>query len=146
MLLSRREFDLPIRDYPGRFDRAGPAVLQHFPLARRWSNTLYMTAMKSSLLLTILLCTLTATVATSDPSESRVEMVKSKDKNVLVLKMDKKFIGANIEVLTATRDCVICQKATGRRTNINLRRVEAGSYTVKIEKDELIKEFQFKKE
>ena len=101
--------------------------------------------MKYSILFSALLMTLTFSVASPAHPDSLVEVIKTNDKNLLVLELDKKFMGAYVEVVSANGECMIFQKARGRRMNIVLSHADPGTYTVNIEMNGAIEKFQFVK-
>jgi len=101
--------------------------------------------MKYSLLFSSLLMSLTLSVASPAHPVPLAEVIKTNDKNLFVLNLDKKFMGAHVEVVAANGECVIFQKARGRRMNIVLSHADPGTYTVNIEMNGAIERLEFVK-
>ena len=101
--------------------------------------------MKYSILFSVALMALTSTAASPNLPDTPVEVIVTKDKNLFVLKIDKKFMGAHVEVVSANGECMICQKVRGSKMNIVLSHADPGTYTVNIEMNGTIEKFQFVK-
>lgn len=81
-----------------------------------------------------------AAVMSGDPVS-----VSAKDKNLFVVKTDRKFRGANIEIFSSNGERVTVQQMTGKKVVIYFGDVEQGVYTIRVSKGETVKEFQFEK-
>jgi len=75
-----------------------------------------------------------APMAIRGPVETAILVTTTAHKNILVFKVNKKFIGAHMEVL----DCITCQKLIRRKTIINLGDALPGTYIIRIQKDGII--------
>lgn len=69
----------------------------------------------------------------------------SKEKNLFVVKADRKFKGANIVIFSSTGERITSQTMEGRKMVIDFGDVKEGIYTIRISKGSQIKEFQFEK-
>ena len=78
-------------------------------------------------------------------SEIAVREPSSRHKNLFVFKTDKKFMGAKVEVLSSNGDVVTSQMLKKRKMIIDFCDVKHGAYTIRITKDNEIKEYQYEK-
>ena len=81
-----------------------------------------------------------AAVMSGDPVS-----VSAKDKNLFVVKTDRKFRGASIEILSSGGERVTVQQMTGKKMVIDFGDVEQGLYIIRVSKGNTVKEFQFEK-
>jgi hypothetical protein len=65
--------------------------------------------------------------------------------NFFVVKADRKFKGANIEILSSKGDLVTTQVMEGRKMIIDFGDMQEGSYTIRISKGDKVREFQYEK-
>ena len=79
-----------------------------------------------------------APMAIRGPVETVILVTTTAHKNILVFKVNKKFIGAHMEVLSVNGDCITCQKLIRRKTIINLGDALPGTYIIRIQKDGII--------
>jgi hypothetical protein len=66
-------------------------------------------------------------------------------KNLFVFKTDKKFLGAKIEILSATGSVITSQNLERRKIVIDFGDVGYGTYTIRVSKGNQTKEFLFVK-
>ena len=66
-------------------------------------------------------------------------------KNLFVYKTDKKFLGAKIEILSATGSVITSQNLERRKIVIDFGDVGYGTYTIRVSKGSDTKEFLFVK-
>jgi hypothetical protein len=71
--------------------------------------------------------------------------IKSKRPNLFVLKVDKEFDGAMVEVHYANGDLVTSQKLEKRKLIIDFCDTRFGQYTISVVKGDKKKEFQYVK-
>lgn len=79
------------------------------------------------------------------PNNEGVSAIKSKHNSLLVLKTDRKFIGATVEVVSSRGSVITSQKLEKRKLFIDFRDVDQGSYTVRITKGNRVKEINYLK-
>jgi cell division protein FtsB len=79
--------------------------------------------------------------AGTDPNDIK----EVKEKNLFVLKANKKLLGANIEVLHSNGEVVTAQILTKRKMIIDFSDVKKGEYTIRITKGKQQEEFQYSK-
>ena len=68
-----------------------------------------------------------------------------KEKDVFVVKTEKKFIGAKVQVFNASGELLATQTLKKRKVVIDFGDVKTGSYTIRLSKDKKTKEFHFEK-
>lgn len=73
------------------------------------------------------------------------EYEKEKQKNLFVMKADKKFRGAKVEVLSATGNVITSGSLEKRKVVIDFNAVKFGTYTIRVSKGDETKEFHFVK-
>jgi hypothetical protein len=81
-----------------------------------------------------------AAVRSGDPVS-----VSTKDDNLFVVKTDRKFKGAHIEILFSNGDFVTAQKMDGRKIIIDFGDMKEGSYIIRVSKGDQVKQFQYEK-
>jgi hypothetical protein len=69
----------------------------------------------------------------------------SKDKSLFVLKADKKFVGARVEIIQPNGSIIAEQILQKRKMIIDFDDVKSGSYTIRLVKGEKIQEFTYDK-
>lgn len=69
----------------------------------------------------------------------------TKDKSLFVLKADKKFIGAKVEILHPNGNVIAEQILQKRKMIIDFDDVKSGSYTIRLVKGNAQKEYTFDK-
>lgn len=79
--------------------------------------------------------------AGSDP----VEIVPGKQKDVFVIKADKTFVGAKIEIFFSNGDVVTRQVLKKRKLVVDFSHVKTGEYVIRVSKDGLTEEFEYRK-
>ena len=63
----------------------------------------------------------------------------------VMLKMNREFIGGEVQVFSSTRTLLISQKMTKRKVSIDFSGVRVGEYTVRIRKGTQQQEYYFLK-
>lgn len=74
-----------------------------------------------------------------------VTSVASKHKNLFVLKADKEFMGATVEVFYSNGDLVSSQKLENRKMIIDFCDTKSGAYTICVVKGDKKQEFNYEK-
>ena len=74
-----------------------------------------------------------------------VVMVPSKHKNLFVLKADRKFIGAKVEIVQLNGDVLSRQMLNRRKMIIDFGDVAEGSYVIRVSKNGRVEEFHYDK-
>ncbi len=74
-----------------------------------------------------------------------VRPVTSKHKNLFVLKADKQYVGAIVEVFYSNGDLISSQKMEKRKMIIDFRDAKFGTYTIRVVKDNKRQEFYYEK-
>jgi hypothetical protein len=69
----------------------------------------------------------------------------SKDKSLFVLKTDRKFIGARVEIIQPNGSIIAEQILQKRKMIIDFDDVKSGSYTIRLVKGDKKQEFTFDK-
>ena len=66
-------------------------------------------------------------------------------KNLFVFKTEKKFLGAKVEILSASGEVITSQSLERRKVVIDFADVGLGTYTIRVSKGQETKEFLFVK-
>ena len=74
-----------------------------------------------------------------------VDTTSSTHSSRLVLKMDKDFIGGEVQILNANSSLIISEKMRKRKMSIDFSAAMAGEYVVRVMKGTQQKEFYFLK-
>lgn len=69
----------------------------------------------------------------------------SRNKNLFVFRADRKFVGAQVEVLYANGEVLTSQTLKKRRMLIDFSAVKYGSYTIRVKKGNDVQEFTYEK-
>ncbi|MBS1486594.1 MAG: hypothetical protein JST43_03325 [Bacteroidetes bacterium] len=101
--------------------------------------------MKIIAALVICLNLLTCAVATWASSPHKSVRILSAKENLFVMKVDKEWQNAHVEVLAVNGDCVTCQLLTRSKLVINFQDVKQGLYTIRVTKGDQAEEFHFTK-
>ncbi len=96
------------------------------------------------IILTIALLVIVLSVTASAKSEG-ISAVKSKHSSLFVLKTDKKFIGATVEIVSSSGEVITSHTLEKRKLFIDFKDVEQGSYTVRLTKGNEVREFNYRK-
>ena len=94
------------------------------------------------LVLTIALLVMVLSLSAS-PKNEGVSAVKSKHNSLFVLKTDKKFIGATVEVVSSRGDIVTSHTMEKRRLIIDFKYVQQGAYTIRLTKGNEVRQFNY---
>ena len=102
------------------------------------------------ILLLLMVVSLSRSIAAPRASRSPVEtallVTTTKHKNIFVFKVNKKFIGGMMEVMSVNGACVTCQKLIRRKTIINLGDAQPGTYVIRLQKGNVIEKLQVVRE
>lgn len=71
--------------------------------------------------------------------------ITGKDKSVFILKANKKFIGAKVEVFKADGELIAYQNLQKRKVIIDFGEVRLGTYTIRVTKGDDEQVYQFVK-
>jgi hypothetical protein len=70
---------------------------------------------------------------------------KSRDKDLFVMKADKKFVGAMVQIYSSEGELLTAQHLLKRKMVIDFSPVTQDTYTIRVVKGEEAQEFQFEK-
>ncbi len=98
--------------------------------------------MKTVITCVIVLSSLTAANATA--RNEGVAPGNSKD-SLFVLRAEKKFVGATVEIYTSTGELITSQSLSKRKVVIDFGSVMKDTYTIRVVKGIEVREFQFEK-
>lgn len=79
-------------------------------------------------------------------SPKDIEVVKTKYKNLFMMKVDRAFIGAEVEVYYSNGDLVTTQKLKRRKVIIDFCDTRFGTYTIKVKNGKEVLNFQYVKQ
>lgn len=102
-----------------------------------------MKNLKSFFVATVLLLSGSAVIA--GPSEGFLGFSFSKDKNLFVVRADKHFEGAKVEIFATSGQLLTVQTVEKKKLYIDFGDAVLGTYTIKVTKDEKVQEYQFTK-
>jgi hypothetical protein len=100
--------------------------------------------MKARTRLVLVILVILGALATKTAFGKEVSLVKKKYKNLFSLRVNKDYTGATIEVYFANGE-VLSQKIEKKKVIIDFCNSKSGSYTIRVVKGDLRKEFQCKK-
>jgi hypothetical protein len=95
-----------------------------------------------ALLLAIALLVMVLSLSATEKNEG-VSAVKSKHNSLFVLKADREFVGATVEVLSSKGDLITSSTLGRRKMVIDFKAVEQGSYTVRLTKGAEVRQFNY---
>lgn len=78
-------------------------------------------------------------------SEIAVKNPESRHKNLFVIRTEKKFVGAKVEVLYSNGEVVTIQTLKKRKMIIDFCDVKDGAYTIRLSKGLDVQEFTYEK-
>ena len=81
----------------------------------------------------------------ASPKNEGVSAVKSKHNSLLVLKTDKQFLGATVEIVSSKGTVITSHTLEKKKLFIDFKGVAQGSYTVRITKGDQVKEINYLK-
>jgi len=99
--------------------------------------------LKTFFVATVLLLSGSAIMA--GPSEDQWNIFGGKDQNLFVMRTGKDFVGAKVEIYSSAGELVTTQITQKRKMFIDFGGATFGTYTIKVTKGEVVKEFSFKK-
>ncbi len=102
-------------------------------------NIIKLSLMK---VLTIILITLSTTGVLRAGEEPTAQFVKSDLKNLFTIKVDKKLVGATIELVYSNGDLVAKELLQKKKMIIDFCDVKTGEYSVVIKKGDYRKDFK----
>lgn len=73
------------------------------------------------------------------------ELVSNRYKNLIMLKMDKRFLGAKVEIIYSNGEVVSSQTLINKKMIIDFASVKQGEYIIRLSKGEDVKEFKYEK-
>lgn len=94
------------------------------------------------IVLAIALLVMVLSLSASEKNEG-VSAVKSKHNGLFVLKTDRKFIGATVEIVSSKGDVITSHTMEKRKLIIDFKHVEQGSYTIRLTKGAETREFNY---
>lgn len=100
---------------------------------------------KLSKILLIGAVVLTMVLPLSATAKRAVDPASARNKKLFVFKAERKFVGAKVEVLSASGNVVTIQTMQKRKMFIDFSDVTEGVYTIRISKGDDVKEFHYKK-
>jgi hypothetical protein len=100
-----------------------------------------MTKMKKVVLIGLVILIM-ATPIVARSKDSKTEPSR---KNLFVFKADKKFIGAQVEVLYGNGEVVTSQTLSKRKMLIDFSDMKSGSYMIRVKKGSDVQQFTFEK-
>lgn len=74
-----------------------------------------------------------------------VELVPGKQKDMFVIKADKTFVGAEVEIFYSNGDVVTRQVLKKRKLIVDFSHVKTGEYVIRVSKDGQTEEFEYRK-
>ena len=80
---------------------------------------------------------------TSAGSRDTVSVAGGKSKDLFIYKMNKKFLGATVEILSTSGNVITSSQVQKRKLVIDFEGVLLGTYTIRLTKGETIEEFTF---
>lgn len=94
------------------------------------------------IVLAIALLVMVLSVSASEKNEG-VSAVKSKHNSLFVLKTDKKFKGATVEILSSKGELVTSHTVEKRKLIIDFKYVQQGAYTIRLTKGTEVRQFNY---
>ncbi|MBL7874900.1 MAG: hypothetical protein JNL53_04510 [Cyclobacteriaceae bacterium] len=94
--------------------------------------------MKNGVMIFFLMTLLVVTVQSQE-----IDIINTKQDNLFVLRVDKKLIGAQVEVLSAEGHKVTAQRLKKRKMIIDFCDVKSGKYTIVVSKNNQQQKFEF---
>jgi hypothetical protein len=94
------------------------------------------------LVLTIALLVMVLSVSAS-PKNEGVNAIKSKHNDLFMLKTNRQFAGATVEVISSRGEVITSKKMNRRKMVIDFKYTQQGSYTVRLVKGSNVKEFNY---
>lgn len=98
--------------------------------------------MKTLITIVVALVLLTGSAQAADPGESII-ISNSKNKSVFVLKTEKKYVGATVEIYTSNGDLVTSQNLQKRKMVIDFGSVLKDTYTIRVVKGNAHREYRY---
>jgi hypothetical protein len=99
--------------------------------------------MKTMIRFLLVILVILGAVAAKAALAADASMGKSKQQNLFVLKVDREFAGATVEVYYSNGDLVTSQKIEKRKMMIYFCDTRLGQYTIRVVKGEKKQEFQY---
>ena len=81
----------------------------------------------------------------NNPNDTVASTTSPKASSFFVLKAQKEFVGATVEIYRADGALVTAQSLEKRKVIIDFRSVKYGTYTIRVTKGEKTQEFQYVK-
>jgi hypothetical protein len=86
-------------------------------------------------LLLAAITTLSAAPAPAGQSEEVVDVLQSRYPNLFIIRAERKYLGAVVQVLASNGEVVTSQRLQRRKMIIDFCDVKFGEYTIRIQKD-----------
>ena len=104
-----------------------------------------MKNLKTFFVATVLVLSGSAVIAGPSEGFLGISFSKEKDKNLFVVRADKHFEGAKVEIFATSGQLLTVQTVEKKKLYIDFGDAVLGTYTIKVTKDEKVQEFQFTK-
>jgi hypothetical protein len=101
--------------------------------------------MRSRTRLLLVILVILGAMATKTAFAKEVRLVKTKNRNLFVLRIDKEYAGAKVEVFYTNGEVVLSQKLEKRKVIIDFCNSISGTYTIRVVKGDMRKEFRYEK-
>lgn len=101
--------------------------------------------MKARTRLVLIILVILGALATKTAFGKEVSLIKTKNKNLFVLRINNDYVGATVDVLSSNGDVVLSQKLQKKKVIVDFCNSKSGAYTIRIVKGDLRKEFQYEK-
>jgi hypothetical protein len=103
-------------------------------------------AMKTFVIFATIAQLLFGSVAFTSSNTPEAEASVSIKEDLFILKTSRKFKGADVELVAANGFLVSSQKLMYRKMVIDFKKMPKGTYMVRVRKNQMLKEFTFRKE
>ncbi|MCE2895780.1 MAG: T9SS type A sorting domain-containing protein [Flammeovirgaceae bacterium] len=102
--------------------------------------------MKIFILISTSLLFVIGSLSMATPKDTKPEITTITNDNLLVLKANRKFKGAEIEVFSSSGYLVTSKKLNKRKVIIDFKNVRTGAYLIRVKKGKTQEEFSFTKQ
>ena len=102
--------------------------------------------MKTLIAIFLSLHFLTASVVySSKPSNSYLHKIETNEKNVFAMKVGSQWRGGKVEIISESGDVILVERLNKKRMKIDFNSVSAGTYAIKISKNESQEQFKYER-
>lgn len=98
-----------------------------------------------SLLLAAVMTLSAAPAVQAGQSEEVVDILQTRHPNLFIIRAERKYIGATVQVVAMNGDVVTAQRLQRRKMIIDFCDVKFGEYTIRLVKDNEILEYRYVK-